>query len=109
MVGVQRALVSQKRRGQMRRKTLGVLVGAATVVIAVLLAGPVSAAPGRGCPTGGDWHLGPVSDALPGLDTGNFGDQNGDGLGCHKVNKGQTAVHAHDVGFDLWTWKDNTN
>ena len=80
----------------MRRKTLGVLVGAATVVIAV------SAAPGRGCPTGGDWHLGPVSDALPGLDTGN---QNGDGLGCHKVNKGQTAVHG-DVGFDLWTWKE---
>ena len=93
----------------MRRKTIGVLVGAATVVIAVLLAGPVSAAPGRGCPTGSDGHLGPVSDALPGLDTGNFGDQNGDGLGCHKVNKGQTAVHVHDVGFDLWTWKDNTN
>ena len=53
--------------------------------------------------------IGPVSEALPGLDTGNFGDQNGDGLGCHKVNKGQTAVHVHDVGFDLWTWKDNTN
>jgi hypothetical protein len=98
---------SRERVRIMRKKFLAALVCAAAVVAVAASAG--TAAPGRGCPTGGDWHLGPVSDALPGLDTGNFGDQNGDGLGCHKVNNGQTAVHVHDVGFDLWTWKDNTN
>jgi hypothetical protein len=89
----------------MRRKTVGVLLGAATMVAAVVLSGPAAAGPGTGCPTGGGWVLGPVSDAIPALDNGNFGDQNGDGLACHKVNLGQSGKH----GEESWTWKDNTN
>jgi hypothetical protein len=41
--------------------------------------------------TAGLW--GPVSDAIPAVDNGNFGDQNGDGLACHRTNKGQSTKH----------------
>ena len=59
----------------------------------------------RRSPSGGDWTLGPVTDALPDVDNGNFKDSNGDGLACHKVNEGQSGKH----NFESWTWKDNTN
>jgi hypothetical protein len=90
----------------MRRKITTAAFGAATLAAAVALAAPVAAAPGRGCPSGGGiWHLGPVTDALPDVDNGDFSDNNGDGLACHKVNKGQSGKH----DFESWTWKDNTN
>ena len=89
----------------MRGKITALAVGAAALAAAVALASPVAAAPGAGCPSGGDWTLGPVTDALPDVDNGNFKDNNGDGLACHKVNKGQSGKH----NFESWTWKDNTN
>jgi hypothetical protein len=61
--------------------------------------------PVGGCPTGDGWNLELVSEAIPELDNGNFADQNGDGWGCFKVNRGQSAKH----GEESWTWKDNTN
>lgn len=59
-----------------------------------------------GCPDGGDWQLLPVSAVIDQVDNGNFKDQNGDGLGCFKINKGQTEKYG---GFPSFTWKDNTN
>ena len=61
--------------------------------------------PVGGCPTGDSWNLELVSQAIPELDNGNFADQNGDGWGCYKVNRGQSGKH----GTESWTWKDNTN
>ncbi|MGH3028158.1 MAG: hypothetical protein ACRDMW_06360 [Gaiellaceae bacterium] len=70
------------------------------MVCAEIEPGPVG-----GCPPGDGWNLELVSEAIPDLDNGNFADQNGDGWGCFKVNKGQSAKH----GTESWTWKDNTN
>ena len=42
---------------------------------------------------------------IPELDNGNYGDQNGDGWGCARTNKGQSDKH----GIGSWTWKDNKN
>ena len=93
----------------MRRKISAAAVGAAALAAAVALAAPVAAAPGGGggggCPSGGDWTLGPITDAIPELDNGNFNDNNGDGMACHKVNQGQSGKH----DSESWTWKDNTN
>jgi hypothetical protein len=94
----------------MRRTKLAVVVATMAACVAVVFAAPAGAAelgdPVGGCPTGGSWFLTPVAFALPDLDNGNFGDQNGDGWGCaFIVNPGQTAKH----GVGSWTWKDNTN
>lgn len=89
------------------RKISAALLGlVATVAAVVAFAAPVGAAPGPGCPTGDGaaWFLAPVSAALPAVDTGNWDDQNGDGLACARVNKGQSAKNA----FESWTWKDNS-
>jgi len=67
--------------------------------------GTAFAADGGGCPSGGDWFLAPTSFAIDALDNGNVQDQNGDGLACFKVNKGQSDKH-QALSF---TWKDNTN
>ena len=61
--------------------------------------------PVGGCPTGDSWNLELVSQAIPELDNGNFADQNGDGWGCYKVNRGQSGKR----GTESSTWKDNTN
>jgi hypothetical protein len=58
-----------------------------------------------GCPSGGDWFLAPTGFAIDSLDNGSVQDQNGDGLACFKVNKGQSDKH-QALSF---TWKDNTN
>lgn len=83
------------------------LAGALALAAGALfgLAGTANAA--GGCPSGGDW-FGPISTAvfIDQLDNGNAADQNGDGLACAKVNKGQTDKHD---GIGSWTWKDNTN
>ena len=89
----------------MRGKLTAAAAGAAALAAAVALASPVAAAPGALCPSGGDWTLGSITLALPDLDNGNFKDNNGDGLACHKVNKGQSGKH----DSESWTWKDNTN
>lgn len=83
---------------------------AGSVITAGLIAagGVVLATPAYadgGCPSGGDWNLLPTSLALS-VDNGNVQDQNGDGLACFKVNKGQTEKNG---GFPTYTWKDNTN
>jgi hypothetical protein len=39
------------------------------------------------------------------LDNGNVQDQNGDGLACFRVDKGQTGKN----GGISYTWMDNTN
>lgn len=70
------------------------------------LAGVASAAAGNGCPEGGDWTLASTGIVIDALDNGNSADQNGDGLACFRVNKGQTDKHA---GVASFTWKDNTN
>ena len=90
----------------MVRKLSVLVTGTATLVATVVLAGPAGAG-GTGCPQGGGWTLAPVSWALPEIDNGNYGDQNGDGLGCYKVNNGQTRKL--EEGGEAWTWKDNTN
>jgi hypothetical protein len=77
----------------------------ATLAIAAAFAAPIAAAPGTGCPEGDAWRLELISDAIPELDNGNFGDQNGDGLGFARSKAGQSAKH----GIDSWTWKENTN
>lgn len=83
-------------------KALGAAAAAAGLIFAGTVA-PASAA--GGCPTGDGWTLAPVGIAIDALDNGNYADQNGDGLACFKVNKGQTAKN----GPDSFTWKDNTN
>jgi len=90
----------------MRRAKLAA-IAVASAAVAVVFVSPAGAAdPVGGCPSGGSWFLEPISNAIPALDNGNFGDQNGDGWGCaFIVNPGQTAKH----GEDSWTWKDNTN
>jgi hypothetical protein len=68
---------------------------------AILLVGAGTAAadpPTGGCPSGGDWSLVSVQATIPGLDHGNFHDQNGDGYVCQKWHKDGS-----------WTLKDNTN
>ena len=91
----------------MRRRISAVLLGTATLAVAAAFAAPVASAqdPVGGCPTGDGWGLTPIEDAIPAIDNGTFADQNGDGWGCFKVNKGQSAKH----GEESWTWKDNTN
>jgi hypothetical protein len=97
----------REKGGNMRTRFSKALLGVATLAVVAAFAAPVGgAAPGGGCPTGDGWTLDPVALALPEVDNGNFGDQNGDGLGCHRSNAGQTKKHD---GFDSWTWKDNTN
>lgn len=80
---------------------------AVTGALTLAFTGTASAAPGGGCPDGGDW-VGPVTTAIfiDQLDNGNVADQNGDGLACFRVNKGQTDKHD---GIPSFTWKDNTN
>jgi hypothetical protein len=74
------------------------------MLLALVVAAPVSA--GGGCPRGGGWNLVSIEFTLPnGIDVGNFHDQNGDGLVCYRVNKGQSQKN----GFESWTVKDNTN
>lgn len=58
-----------------------------------------------GCPDGDGWFLAPSSAVIPEVDNGNQKDQNGDGLVCARVNKGQSEKNA----FPSWTVKDNTN
>jgi len=70
-----------------------------------MLAGPSGAA--GGCPEGDGWSLAPVAAAYDPVDNGTFADQNGDGLACYRINKGQRDKY--DVGFASFTWKDNTN
>ncbi len=88
----------------------GLLAGAALAATVVLVT-PAAAAPRgggilvRSCPKGGDWHLLPVAAAIPAVDNGDYSDQNGDGWGCFRINKGQTDKHG---GFESFTWKDNT-
>ena len=91
----------------MRRRISAVLLGATTFAVAAAFAAPVASAqePVGGCPTGDGWGLIETSEAIPELDNGNFADQNGDGWGCFKVNRGQSAKH----DSESWTWKDNTN
>ena len=90
----------------MYRKLLSALVGGASLIATTAFA-PMSAplAPAGGCPAGGDWNLAPVSAAIPAIDNGNYSDNNGDGLGCFRVNKGQSDKYH----VSAWTWKDNTN
>jgi hypothetical protein len=74
------------------------------MLLALVLAVPVSA--DGGCPKGDGWNLVPLVFTLPdGIDVGNFHDQNGDGLVCFRVNKGQSEKN----DFPSWTVKDNTN
>ena len=73
----------------------------ATFSGAILLLGTGTAAadpPNGGCPSGGGWSLVYTWEIIPGLDKGNFHDQNGDGLVCQKWHKDGS-----------WTVKDNTN
>ena len=90
----------------MKKRISAVLFGTATLAAAAVLAAPAGAAdPVGGCPTGDSWRLELISDVIPEVDNGNFGDQNGDGWGCARTNEGQSAKHE----FESWTWKDNTN
>lgn len=66
---------------------------------------PAPGGPVGGCPQGDQWTLAPVAAVIDEIDNGNFADQNGDGFGCFRENKGQTKKH----GASSWTWKDNTN
>ena len=78
--------------------------GAILAVFSVFgLAGTASAQ--GGCPDGDGWQLASTGIVIDALDNGNFADQNGDGLACFRVNKGQTAKN----GPASFTWKDNTN
>jgi len=88
-----------------RRYIFGALVGSG-VLLTTFIPSPVSAAndPG-GCPQGGGFFLLPTRFIIDELDNGNFHDQNGDGLVCVKVNKGQTEKNGN-ISF---TVKDNTN
>jgi hypothetical protein len=79
-------------------------VAVATGLIFASTVAPASAA-GTGCPTGDGWTLLSTLAVIPDLDNGNYADQNGDGLACFKVNKGQTDK----FGIGAFTWKDNTN
>lgn len=79
-------------------------VAGLTTVGLVGLSGSASAA--GACPTGDGWQLAPVAVAIDAVDNGQFADNNGDGLACFRVNKGQTDKHD---GFPSFTWKDNTN
>ncbi len=80
------------------------LVIVSVMLLALVLAVPVSA--DGGCPSGGGWSLISIDATLPdGIDVGNFHDQNGDGLVCFRVNKGQSEKN----DFESWTVKDNTN
>jgi hypothetical protein len=92
----------------MRIRTLAAAGAMGGLLIAGMagLAGTANAATGGGCPSGGDWTLASTAIVIDALDNGNFADQNGDGLACFKVNKGQTAKHD---GVASFTWKDNTN
>jgi hypothetical protein len=89
----------------MRKRISAALMGVATLALAAAFAAPVAAAPVGGCPTGDDWRLEPISNVIPEVDNGNYGDQNGDGFGCARTNSGQSSKHE----FESWTWKDNTN
>ncbi len=88
-----------------RRYIFSALVGSG-VLLTTFITSPVSAAndPG-GCPQGGGFFLLPADFIIDELDNGNFHDQNGDGLVCVKVNKGQTEKNGN-ISF---TVKDNTN
>lgn len=92
----------------MRIKTMAATVATAAIAGTFAFTGTALAAPGGGggCPEGGDWTLTSTAIVIDPLDNGNFADQNGDGLACFKVNKGQTAKHD---GIPSYTWKDNTN
>jgi heme A synthase len=87
----------------MRGITAGILVAGLTMGTMVGLSGAAFA--DGGCPSGGDWFLAPTGFAIDALDNGSVQDQNGDGLACFKVNKGQSDQH-QALSF---TWKDNVN
>ena len=89
-----------------RTRVIGALVGAGLAIGSVgVLASPAQAGNDGGCPDGDGWTLISTLAFIDELDNGNVADQNGDGLACFRVNKGQSAKH----GFESWTWKDNTN
>ena len=83
-------------------------VVAAIAAVGISLATTASAGaapPVGGCPSD-DWILFSVSAVLPGVDVGNFHDQNGDGFACWHFNKGLTPKVRPTYA---WTIKDNTN
>ena len=81
------------------------IAGAIVVGATVASVGAASAAGHQGdCPSGGDWFLVGTGFIIEDRLDGNYADQNGDGLICVKVNKGQTAKQG--LSF---TAKDNTN
>lgn len=91
----------------MNKRVFGALIGAGLAAATVgAVASTASAANGTGCPSGDGWVLAPVGVFIDALDNGNVADQNGDGLACFRVNKGQTDKHD---GIPSFTWKDNTN
>jgi hypothetical protein len=88
-----------------RNRVVGIFIGAGLAV--GLTASPAVADPPQGgCPPGNDWVLAPTFVFIDALDNGNIADQNGDGLACFRVNKGQSDKHG---GASSFTWKDNTN
>lgn len=89
-----------------RALTAAVATAGITGTLMFIGGGSALAAGGGGCPEGGDWFLAPTGIFIDQLDNGNVQDQNGDGLACFKVNKGQTDKHN---GIPSFTWKDNTN
>ncbi|MGH4002612.1 MAG: hypothetical protein ACRDSO_00660 [Pseudonocardiaceae bacterium] len=90
----------------MHRKIVTVAATSALALgLAAGLAQPALAANGGGCPQGDGWTLTSTGAFIDELDNGNIADQNGDGLACFRVNKGQTNKN----GGVSFTWKDNTN
>ncbi len=90
----------------MRRRIMIAAVSTGIALGAAIGVAQPAMAQGGGCPTGDGWILAPTFIFIDELDNGNNADQNGDGLACYRVNKGQTAKHD---GVPSFTWKDNTN
>ena len=90
-----------------KRRFFGAVAGG--MLLASMVTGPAWAANDQGgCPDGGGWFLGPADLIIEDIDNGNFHDQNGDGLVCANVNKGQSKKLGGESGVS-WTVKDNTN
>lgn len=88
------------------RRTIGTIIAASALTGAAAIGLTGTAAAAGGCPSGDGWTLASTGIFIDQLDNGNAADQNGDGLACFKVNKGQTDKHD---GVASFTWKDNTN
>jgi hypothetical protein len=90
----------------MRRKIIIAAVSTGIALGAAVGVAQPAMAQSSGCPAGDGWNLAPTGIFIDELDNGNIADQNGDGLACFRVNKGQTDKNG---GVGSFTWKDNTN